>query len=366
MTETKPPTMFQGFFDYPVSITDDEVAVAALQRACVREMHAQANSVRQRLGTPEVVEEAPLVAIAPADDDESFTLTFRPPADGEESTHTRRVLHAPILTSQSTPDEAMHETAAQQLERIEAVGTIDRTDWPRARWVAEAKTLMSGDGGTIRALQDNHVLALLGALTEFEEGFANMAVAEPAEDGVKIEADFIERVADAMAKVRDDRDRPFHMLGLAPSQCGCGWPGTGNATMRALDRHIQTVNALALVEALIAAKALPPFAYTREALGLPDGIRLGHCDLCGQVLIKDNTRGEPAYHPHNVATPCPPPPAPGADDYGALSGRPGDGHFVDDDAPLEPPTPARSPFPGPPASFVNFDIDPTPQEGSTP
>ena len=169
MSTTDAPLQWQGFFDYANTL--DEVSIAALQRDCYREMVNTANAQRLRLGPAEVAVEAPLVVEYPdvevdPDSEELPEPVGREPREGETATHTRRVLLADILNSAPTPDEPMHRVADAQLDIIDESRRVDRNGWSRDQWVAEAAQIMGAEGGTVRALLDNHVLALLSALAD--------------------------------------------------------------------------------------------------------------------------------------------------------------------------------------------------------
>ena len=200
----------------------------------------------------------------------------------------------------------------------------------------------------MRALLDNHVLALLSALTDATENLPT--VDDPADSPVTIDAAFIERLTDAVLATAGDVTAAHGVPQEWDRSCSCGWPGVGReATYTALIRHNQTQRSAAVARWL-AEHGILPAPPTLASLTDPDTVRVGHCALCGQTMIA--ARDHEPYHPHGSLHPCPEPPrgpdgqyVPGsspeylswAQDH--RENRPGAEHFVHDSATLYPDAP---------------------------
>lgn len=66
----------------------------------------------------------------------------------------------------ATSEEQMEEAVGNMRRMFNTVQQVDRTGWTRAQWVAEAEVIMDDIDGSVLALLNGHVLAMLEELRD--------------------------------------------------------------------------------------------------------------------------------------------------------------------------------------------------------
>ena len=156
-------------FVFPASALDDAAAMSARTRTASMEARSRPG-VRLAPAPPVVVADEPIVQVPPADpDDWDAPVEYRAPTDGETPTHYRRTLRFAEEGQPESRDPELLvdvdlEEALSALIAARDIPKPDTTGWGPEQWIEDARRVMAHQHGSVHALTDNHVAAMLDRL----------------------------------------------------------------------------------------------------------------------------------------------------------------------------------------------------------